>query len=79
MQTNDNTPMRLLLDTLAKQVRDTKAAYYSNVPGVTYDDMAAAAERLLRMRAMAERMSGRKVTSAPTKKQIAVMLRGDFV
>ena len=66
---------KLLLQTLENQVRQTKAAYYSAVPGVTYDDMAAAARRLLEMRASYERASGRKVTSKVTSKAIATLLR----
>lgn len=66
---------KLLLQTLENQVRQTKAAYYSAVPGVTYDDMAAAAQRLIEMRACYERASGRKVTSKVTRKAIATLLR----
>lgn len=66
---------KLLLTTLENQVRQTKAAYYAAVPGVTYDDMADAARRLLDMRAAYERASGRKVTSKATKKAIATLLR----
>lgn len=66
---------RLLLTTLENQVRQTKAAYYRNTPGVTYDDMAAAARRLIEMRAAYEKASGRKVTSRATKKAIATLLR----
>jgi len=77
MQTNDTT--RQILDTLAKHLRETKAAYYANMPGVTYEDMSAAAARLLTMRGICEKASGRKVTSAPTKKQIAILLRGDLI
>ena len=76
MQSNDSTT-RELLDTLARHVRETRAAYYRGVPGVTYDDMAAAASRLLTMRGIVEAQSGRKVTSKPTKAQIAHMLRGN--
>lgn len=71
---NDTT--RQLLDTLAKHVKETKAAYYAGTPGVTYEDMVGAATRLLRMRGIVERADGRKVTSAPTKSQIAILLRG---
>lgn len=67
---------RLLLDTLAQQVRETRRAYMTGVPGVTYADMAAAAARLIEMRACFERASGRKVTSKPTPVQIATLLRG---
>lgn len=67
--------IKLLLTTLESQVRQTKAAYYSAVPGVTYDDMAAAARRLLEMRAVVERATGRKVTSKPTSLAVATLLR----
>ena len=66
---------KLLLQTLENQVRQTKAAYYSAVPGVTYDDMAAAARRLLEMRASYERASGRKVTSKVTSESIVRLIR----
>jgi len=66
---------KLLLQTLENQVRQTKAAYYASVPGVTYEDMAAAARRLLDMRACYERSSGRRVTSKATPKAIATLLR----
>lgn len=67
--------IKLLLTTLENQVRQTKAAYYRNTPGITYDDMAAAARRLLEMRAAYEKASGRRVASKPTKKAIATLLR----
>ncbi len=66
---------RPYLDTLERHVKETKAAYYRNTPGVTYDDMAAAARRLLKMRASVERATGRPVTSTPTKAAIAAILR----
>lgn len=66
---------KLILQTLENQVRETKAAYYRSVPGITYDDMAAAARRLLEMRASFEKASGRKVRTKVTKAAIANMLR----
>lgn len=66
---------KLILQTLEDQVRETRRAYYANVPGVRYEDMAAAAKRLLTMRAAYERASGRRVTSEPTKEKIAILLR----
>jgi hypothetical protein len=66
---------KLLLTTLENQVRQTKAAYYRNMPGVTYDDMAGAARRLLEMRVAYERASGRPVKTKVTKKAIATLLR----
>jgi hypothetical protein len=77
MQANGTTasPTLTILDTLTRHLKQTKQAYYANLPGVTYDDMAKAAERVLTFRALYERESGRKVTSQPTKKQIAALLR----
>ena len=73
---DDNTTPREVLDTLAAQLQRTKQAYYANMRGITYDDMSAAAARLLRMRAVVEKMTGRPVKSDPTsKKQIAALLR----
>lgn len=69
------SPIVALLDTLERHVKETKAAYYRGVPGVTYEDMAAAARRLIEMRAVVERSTGRKVTSKPTKLAIASLLR----
>lgn len=66
---------KFLLDTLAQQVRETRRAYMTGVPGVTYDDMVAAAVRLIEMRACFERVSGRTVTSKPTAAQVATLLR----
>lgn len=66
---------KAVLTTLENHVRQTRHAYTTGVPGVTYEDMAAAARRLLEMRAAFERASGRKVTSKPTKAQIAALLR----
>jgi hypothetical protein len=75
---SDNTTPREVLDTLTAQVRQTRAAYYAGMPGVTYEDMAASAARLLRMRGIIERMQGRPVTSKPTTGQIAHLLRGNL-
>lgn len=73
MQTDHTT--RLVLDTLDRHLRQTKAAYYAGMPGVTYDDMAAAAERLLRMRRAYEQASGRPVTTKVTKAAVSTLLR----
>jgi hypothetical protein len=62
---------RVLLD----HMRQTRAAYQRGVPGVTYDDMRAAAERVLRMRVSVERASGRQVTTKVTTAAIAHLLR----
>lgn len=66
---------KLLLGTLENQVRQTRAAYYQSMPGVTYDDMAASARRLLTMRAAYEKASGRPVKTKVTKKAVANLLR----
>ena len=76
---SDNTTPRDVLDLLATQLQRTKQAYYANMPGITYDDMSASAARLLRMRAVVEKMTGRLVKSDPaSKKQIAALLRGSL-
>lgn len=75
---NDSTPSpdpRLVLSVLERHVKQTKDAYYRGVPGVTYEDMAASARRLLEMRAAYEKASGRRVTSKPTKVAISTLLR----
>lgn len=64
-----------LLAILEQQVRDTKRAYNAGTPGVTYDDMAASARRLLEMRACVERATGRPVKTKITKLAIASVLR----
>lgn len=61
-----------VLQALLDQVRATRAAYYRGVDGVTYEDMAAAAERYLRMRNVLQGKAGNLVT----KGQIASLLRG---
>lgn len=66
---------KLLLEVLENQVRQTKRAYDDGVAGVTYDDMAASARRLLEMRVAYERASGRKVTTKVSKRSIASLLR----
>lgn len=68
-------PNRAILDVLMKHLRDMKAAYYRGTPGVTYDDMVAAAERVLRMRAAYERASGRPVRTVVSKAAVANLLR----
>lgn len=66
-------PGAALLATLLQHVRDTRAAYYRGVPGVTYETMADAAYRYLRMRAIVEGKTGR--AAVPTKGAIAHLLR----
>lgn len=78
MRSDDTTSVLPVLETLTKHLKQTRAAYYAGMPGVTYDDMAQAARRLLVMRGHYERASGRRVTSAPTKGQVAHLLRGDL-
>ncbi len=67
---------RNLLDLMRAQVRQTKSAYYSAMPGVTYDDMARSARRYLEMVNTVERMRGRKAKPI-TAKHIASLLRMD--
>lgn len=64
-----------LVTILTEHLRQTKRAYYSGMTGVTYDDMAAAARRLLDARGNYERATGRKVTSKPTQAQVSNLLR----
>jgi hypothetical protein len=64
-----------LVNILTEHLRQTRKAYYASMPGVTYDDMRAAAVRVLEARANYERASGRKVTSKPTAGQVSTLLR----
>lgn len=58
------------------QLETIKRAYHTGEPGWTYDDMKAAAKRLLAMRRMYERATERPVTSNPdSTAQIAALLR----
>jgi hypothetical protein len=70
-----NVDSRVVLDVLERHVKETKDAYYRGVRGVTYEDMAGAASRLLTMRAAFERAAGRRVASAPTQAQVSRLLR----
>lgn len=72
MQAN---PTPTLLTVLEGQLRQWKLAYYAQMPGVTYDDMAAAARRLLEARAAYERATGRPVRTKVTAQAIANLLR----
>lgn len=77
---DDSTPQPseqivTLLPILEQHLAQWKSAYYANMPGVTYEDMAAAARRLLEMRAAYERASGRPVRTRISKKAIAELLR----
>lgn len=70
------TTQQALLGTLLQHVRDTRAAYYQGINGVTYEDMQAAANRYLRMQeAYAAAKEGRKPKNI-TKARIAYLLRG---
>src|SRR5688500_1321046 len=64
-----------LLPVLERHLADTKRAYHNGMPGVTYEDMARAAERLLRVRQMYEEATGRPVRTQITKQAIASLLR----
>ncbi len=70
--------LRAMHDTLMTHLRETRAAYYAGMPGVTHEDMAAAARRVLEVRQMLERASGRLVTTKVTKEAIAALLRGSL-
>lgn len=61
---------------LSNQLRDVRKAYMTGVRGFTYDDMKAAAIRVLEARNLYERMTGRKPVSSPSASQIAAILRG---
>lgn len=68
--------MREIVETLEKQLQETKRAYHRALPGVTYEDMQSAARRLLLMRSMLESSLGKKPISDPKdQKQIARLLR----
>lgn len=75
----DQAPMtvdqlRAVCDALERHLRSTKKAYYTGVRGVTYDDLRAAGERLLRARSMLETALGRKprrITTAAVLNLIA--------
>lgn len=64
-----------LLPILETQLREWKAAYYRNTPGVTYEDMAGAARRLLEMRAAYERATNGTARTKVTGAAIAGLLR----
>jgi hypothetical protein len=66
---------KLLHSTLERQAKQTKAAYYAGIPGVTYEDMSAAARRLLEMRVAIEKATGRPVRTKVTKASVATLLR----
>lgn len=67
--------LKTLVRVLDKQLQQTKHAYHTGMPGVTYEDMTAAATRLLQTRAMYERESGRPVRSKVNKQAIANLIR----
>lgn len=70
---DDSTPS--VLHVLRQHVIDTRAAYYRGVPGITYEDMAAAARRYLTMMALANQAAGRP-TQPVTTGSVARLLRG---
>jgi hypothetical protein len=65
-------------DTLLRHLRDIRSAHYAGVPAVTYDDMASAARRVLEVRRLLERATGRTVTTKVTKAAVATLLRGEL-
>lgn len=65
-----------LLETLERQLADTKRAYFTGMKGLTVEDMRSAARRLLTMRRAYEQASGRPATSNPDSgAQVAALLR----
>jgi hypothetical protein len=66
---------KLALAALERHLADVKKAYHQGQRGYTYDDMAAAAERVLRMRIAIEKASGRAVKTKLTRRAIADLLR----
>jgi hypothetical protein len=69
--------MKSVLHVLTDGMRRTRAEYRKGTPGVTYDDMKAAAIRVLEMRISIERASGRPVRTKVTKGAIASLLRNN--
>ena len=69
--------LQTMHDTLLRHLRETRAACYAGMPGVTHDDMAAA-RRVLEMRRMLERTTGRAVMTTVSKEAIATLLRGSL-
>jgi hypothetical protein len=67
--------MKATIGILEGQVRQMRAAYAKNTPGITYDDMAGAARRLLEMRIAIEKATGRPVRTTVSKKAVANLLR----
>lgn len=67
--------IKTLLPIMEQQLRDWKLAYHRGMPGVTYDDMATAARRLLEYRAAYEKASGRRVKTRVSGAAIASLLR----
>jgi hypothetical protein len=63
-----------LLTVLLKQVRDTRKAYMTGMPGVTVEDMQEAAMRYLRMRHTVLKAQGKR-SKPPTKQAVAGFLR----
>lgn len=70
--------IKMTLDIFTNGLRETKRMYYKGVPGVTYEDMKAAATRVLEWRGKYEAATGRKVTSKATPKAIATLLRSSL-
>lgn len=64
-----------VLMVLRKQVIETRRAYHQAVPGVTYEDMKAAATRYLEMKACIDRAAGRPAPKRVTSSAVAGLLR----
>ena len=81
MGSRDDAAIRTLQtmhETLLQHLRETRAAYYAGMPGVTHEDMASAARRVLEVRRMLERATGRPATTKVTKEAIATLLRSSL-
>lgn len=64
-----------ILAVLEQTLRETKRRYYAGTPGYTYDTMRDDARRLLHMRQVLERASGRPVRTKVTARAVADLLR----
>lgn len=71
----DLATIRALIQTDEFILKHTKRGYYAEPQTATYEDMRAAAQRLLEARAYYERQSGRKVTTKVTPAAISALIR----
>lgn len=73
--TNASTPTRTIDDVMMSHLRQTKAAYNAGTRGVTYEDMKAAATRVLEMRRSIEQSTGRQTKTSVSRSAIAALMR----